>query len=301
VFSGNGRTVTAALAQIQSLTNYPLFFGHTQMILFSEEVARRGIGPFMDVMRRSSELRRQLWPIVIKGKAKNGLFVQTNLEQIPTSFLRSAIETGVRSGRMPDMTLGRLLIQLSTPHKRAPVLNYFAAEPQGYRWLGVAVLNGERMVGTLTNEEVIPFLHLRERKRGWSMVAPCPNQAGEMVFRPSSLRSRTQISEAANPSIRVRVELEGSVIEKDCRFPLNDPQALTEAGRMFAAIYEKQARDLIRQAQTRFRTDIFLFGNQIHAWHPGLWRRLNWKEDFPGIPIQVEYRVNVRRTGLEAR
>jgi hypothetical protein len=42
-----------------------------------------------------------------------------------------------------------------------------------YKWLGLAVFRGDRMVGTLESNEAIPLLQIRETKIGQRIMAPC--------------------------------------------------------------------------------------------------------------------------------
>jgi spore germination protein KC len=97
LFSEEGRTLQEAFMQIENETNYPLFTGHTQILLIGEELAKNGTRDLMEGLRRNQQIRRHLWPVIIQGEAKDALDVQVRLEEIPIDYLRETIETGMFS------------------------------------------------------------------------------------------------------------------------------------------------------------------------------------------------------------
>lgn len=113
VMSSTGRTFLEAINNLQKRLNQQLFYGHTRIIAFGEEAARNGVDSIIDGLRRDPQIRRLLWPIVIKGEALDLLKANPKLEQIPTVFLMSMIEIDTKLRRIPDITLGKFYIALS--------------------------------------------------------------------------------------------------------------------------------------------------------------------------------------------
>jgi len=300
IFTGTGKTIGEALIDIQSKTNYPVFFGHAQTFFVSEAVAKSGLSSIIDFLRRSPQVRRQLWPIVVKGKAMDALQTQVKLEQIPTDYMRHLIEMNVRPGRIPEITLGDVLIDLSTPWKHASILYYIEAKKNAFEWLGMAVFKRDKMVGVLDIGEATPLLQLRYGKRGFNFVAPCGNgRKGITVFRPKEIERKIDVS--AKPSIDIRISLVGDVEEKTCPIYIKDPSDYRKLNQQIAREFEMKGQTLVQKAKRQLNTDIFQLGDYIHAYHPDLWKRLDWEKDFARIPINVHYSVNVGRVGLEAQ
>jgi spore germination protein KC len=299
LFSGKGKSLAEAILDLQSRVNYPLFFGHTQIILLSEEVARRGIDDVLDYMRRHPEFRRRLWPVVVKGKAIEGLMIKTRLEQIPTYYLRDMIETNVKAGRVPDQTLNDVYINISTPYREVSLLNVVTGEESDYDMKGLAVLKKGRMVGVVPHPMSNPLLQIREQKRGWNMAVPCPDGQGKVLFRPTWVQRKIEVSD--EPAVRIHVDVEGNLIEKTCGIDLSQQKAVKSLERRLAEAYEKTARDLVEQTYRRMKVDVFQLGNYIHAFEPDLYRKIDWKNNFSSIPVTVDYDVQIRRMGLESR
>ena len=75
---------------------------------------------------------------------------------------------------------------------------------------------------------------------------------------------------------------------------------LDQVDKWFARAYEKQARKTLRRLQKEFRTDAFQFGSYIHAYHPDLWKQIDWEQEFPKAHITFNYQVTIKNLGLEA-
>ncbi|MEW9032953.1 MAG: Ger(x)C family spore germination protein, partial [Planifilum fimeticola] len=195
-FSAAGETVSEALENLQNQTNQDLFLGHTRLLLLSEDLAREKGLKILDALRRHPEIRRQIWPLIIDGPAKEALAVNLRLAEIPTEYILDFVENGSSHGRMGDTTLGRWFVNQSDP-TRSAYINYLHVEPgmgggqggsvgqgnsggQGGNaegkvfWKGLAVMKGDHMVGSLSREESSPILEIVEEKPGYHTRVKCP-------------------------------------------------------------------------------------------------------------------------------
>lgn len=297
LFSSQAGTVSEAISKISERTSSPFFFGHAQTILFSEEQARKGVGGVMDVLRRSPGVRREISPVVHSGKAKIGLESETKLEQVPTVYLKDMIENNIRIGQYSESSLGQMMTDLSNEDYRNPVLNYMTSTKDGYSWEGLAIFKKDRMVGILERTESNVLLHIREQKRGWSILVPCTNDSKTHIqFQPD--RASRTIRLTKDRRVVVQVEVEGSIIEKECSIHLDDVKVAQRIGKQVAKEYQKHANSLLHKLQKEHRVDSLYLGNYLHAYYPSEWKKMNWNKDFPNIPIQIQYKVQIRGTGV---
>ncbi|MFC7442386.1 Ger(x)C family spore germination protein [Laceyella putida] len=298
VYSGEGTTLEEAIGELDRKSIYPLFFGHMETLLFSEGVAREGVRPFMDWIRRSPEIRRHMYPIVIDGKAKDALLVQPKLEQIPTYYLRNFIESGITAKKVSDMTLGKVFVDLSHPGKQVPMFYYFKPGKDGFQYKGMAVFRSDKMVGTLNEVELNPVLHFREEIQGYPIVINCPGKKGKLVFEPKQIEKALNVTNKPEASIDIRVK--GVVLENECSFTMKDEKAFQNVNQLIAKTYERTAAEVLRKAQKGLKQDVFLIRNRVYAFYPEIWRKMNWEKEFPSMPIHIRYAVEVGRIGLKA-
>lgn len=299
VFSGEGRSFHDAMQQIESKVNFPLFIGHMQLLLVSEEVAREGIFPLLDALRRSLEIRRHLWPVVILGKAKDALKVKVPLEEIPIEYLRTLMSTGIDSGRFAWLGLGEVSENLANPVKQTPLLNAFRTTEDRFIWEGIALFKHDRMIGLIHKPFISPLLQIRKKMVGWPKSVPCPKNRGWIVFVPRNVERIIDVSE--KPKIDVTVKVEGEISLKECpSFQMNDPKKYEWVNHSLEKEYEKSAKALLDQAQKEYKMDIFSLGKHVNAYYPRLFKQMDWLHNSSRIPVNIKYEVDVRRIGLES-
>jgi Ger(x)C family germination protein len=299
-YSATGKTISEALSRIQEQMNMPFFFGNTQVILFSEDVARKGLNPFLDFFRRTQQIRRQLWPVIIKGSAKDALKVESNIEQIPTDYLRDLLENGVRSGISTQTTLGMLLSDISSRSRQAPVLNYVEANKNAYRWIGLALFKRDRLIDIVSDEsEATPVLQLRENLQGMVASVPCPDGKQNIVFRP--LKAKREISVNKNNELNVTVKVRGILMENPCQVDFSQADRLNQFKKRIEDKYRIDAMRMIRRAQKEWKTDVFEFGREVYAYYPSVWKREYWQKQFSNMNISLHYEVEIESIGVSSK
>jgi spore germination protein KC len=301
MLTGKGKTLMEAMNDIQNQTNQEVFLGHARLVLIGEKVAKKGILPFMDGFRRHPLIRRRLWPLVVKGEARSVLQVKTKLEQVPTVYIMDMVDSGVRDGSMADMTMGRIFKALFNPALN-PYLNYIKAEKDTVRWLGLALFKKDKMVGMLNTQESAILLQAKESKTGDPISVPCPDGKGEIVFQPTRVKTKYQINKTkGNVRIHVRILVNGEISEKTCPIDLSQDGHIEKVENTVGQWYERMGNSVLRKTQKEWKTDLFGFGNEIRAFHPDIWKSLNWNKQYPNAQIDLKYQVEIRRFGLDAK
>ncbi|PTX61224.1 spore germination protein KC [Melghirimyces profundicolus] len=301
LLSGKGETFSDALDEIQFQSNQDLYLGGSRLILISEKLAKYGLHDILDGLRRRPEIRRRQWPIVVKGKAQNALQANPKLEQIPMEYILNMLETGIRDGRFVREGLNDLYVNLANP-ARQPALNLIEVQKEQITWIGTAIFNKERMVGSLNRKESGPLLRIRKGRSGETMDVSCGKAPGKVTFRPKELEKKIRIREAEGRiKIRVDIDVRGSIVEKTCDLDLSDEKALNQVKRTIKKMSDQRADLLVEKAQKELKTDIFNFGDKIRAYHPDLWGRIDWKKEFPRADIDVHFNAIIRRTGILAQ
>ncbi|WP_018132007.1 Ger(x)C family spore germination protein [Effusibacillus pohliae] len=298
VLSGSGRTLNEAVQNIQKRLNQQLFYGHTRVIVMSETVAETDISNLIDVVRRSPQVRRLQWPIVVQGRASKILEVDPKLEQIPMMFIKEMIESGTRQGTIPDISLGEMFIALSDTSVQ-PLLNYIKLTDHGVRWAGAAVFLGSKMVGKMTEPHVWALMNLREAKRGGDVLVPCPDDPTRfMTFHPRNVSTKVKIEHHGQIHATYHVRVEGDIQESECNLDFNNEAVINRVQAATQKVLEQRANGMIDFLQNNVRSDVLGLGFQVRAHHPEIWRQVDWDKEFPTVRIDVKYHVNLRRFGM---
>ena len=169
--------------------------------------------------------------------------------------------------------------------------------------LGGAVFRGDRMVGKITGQDVRAMLMIRGTFKRGTLVLEDPFVKGRYVSCDIRLARPTEIrvsKEGQEFHVKVKIMLEGEVIGSQSRIDYSDPKKLHTLEKRFAEDLKRSCEDLIRKAQKGFRADIFAFGNKVRhltkTWRE--WEDLNWPARFPEARVDIDFRLDLRRTGL---
>lgn len=300
VLSANGSTMTDAIDKIRYKSNQDIFFGNNRLILIGQSLAKRGVKPMLDFIRRNSEIRRRQWPVVVKGKAKDALRVNAKMEQIPMEYILDMLENGMRDGLFLKEGLNDFFKDLANPDID-PALNYIESADDEIKWLGLVLFHGDKEKGIFDRRVTRAVIQVKDGGLGEATDAGCVKSSGEIVFNAKELKRKLIVREVdGKPKIRVEVNVKGGVMESHCKMDLDDQKSLAILEKSVKREYEVRTRYAIRRAQ-ELGTDVFGFGEFIRTHQPRLWKKIDWEKEFPRVDVDVVFQVKIRRLGMKAR
>ncbi|MGD8190133.1 Ger(x)C family spore germination protein [Brevibacillus ginsengisoli] len=306
VMSSTGKTVIDAANNLQNRLNQRIFLGHTRVVAVSEDVARKGLTDIIDGFRRNPQMRRLLWPIVVKGKASHLLEIQPKISQIPIAYVMDMIESGSKLQIIPDQTLGNFYIQ-SSSSRLEPFLNYMEATKNDVAWKGIAVFKGDKLVGVLPDTLSWVLLQLSEKKRGGNIVVPIQGKKGEyLAFHPKVVKTKVNVEHTPNArgghKVSYLCKLQGDIMETTYHTNLKDEDLIPIYQKLIKEELDRRAKSLLIKLQKEYKTDVLKLGSIMHAYHyQDYWVNHHWNEDFPKMEVSVVYDVRIRRLGMEMR
>lgn len=296
-YSMKGRSLYRILSRMQTEMNKLLFLGHMGVVVFGEEETRKDIRGSLDLLIRTFDVSRKVVVLCTKGKAKDLLTRKSGVEGINTSFIADLIRNNLNEQVLMNTTLTTLIRDVFTPSRRAPVINQIKGTENGYAWDGMAIFHGHKKVGSLSDEQSVPLLHIRAERIGHPIAVLCAKKEGIVEFRPLDLKRTIRVEK--NRKLRVLIELEGEIVEKTCPADLSDQKVAKQINQQIKRRYEEIAKRVLQEAKYKWKTDIFELGHYVHAFYPSFYRRFDWQNDIASVPIEIEYRIQVRRLGME--
>lgn len=304
IMSSTGKTILDAANNMQKRLNQRIFLGHARVVAISEEIAREGLRDITDGFRRDPQMRRLLWPIVVKGEASELLRIQPKLAQIPIVYVMDMLESGTRTQIMPDQTLGNFYIRTSSSHMQ-PYLNYVEVANNEVIWKGTAVFQEDKMVGILPDIQTWVLMQLTENEHGGDILVPIKGTKDKFLTVHPKLVT-TKIKAVNDPNARgghrvtYLCKVQGDVVETTFQPSFKDEDNIEIYQKIVKEELEQRAKKLLTLLQKQYKTDVLNLGSVMRAHHyRDFWVMHNWKEDFPKMPISVEYDVRIRRLGME--
>ncbi|WP_078408853.1 Ger(x)C family spore germination protein [Priestia abyssalis] len=317
IISQKGKTLFEAVRGASQKIPSQLFFPHTRLFVFSEDVAKDGLKDFWDIFERDHEMRPLTTILIAKGmEAKTVLSIMTPIEKIPSNgLLEKSKMTEKRSAFTIRADIDDIIKAIGTEGKEpfiggvkvmgspqaAQADNIKQIEPKAVIATdAIALFRGGKLQGWLKDRSARGLLWVLGKVKTTVVNVKCKNKEDRISV--EIIRSKAQIhSQMKNgrPRIQVMIRTEASVGETGCFIDLADPHEITRIQEKVEKRIKKEAEAAIRVAQNH-QSDVFGFGAAIHRSHPEQWKKWgkDWKNHFSEMEVEVKADVSIRRSGL---
>lgn len=307
---------------------------HTKMLVISEDFAKEGIGDFLAPLTRYRETRRTMFVVVTKGTAEG--FMQENKTTIGPSITKAielmmaqsknnnffppsnfhdfykdiistygnatAIHAGVNNWQDLKTEGGKQEAPLVTQRELKPG-ELPRRGPAKREFVGTAVFNGDKMVGSLNPYETRYMLMLQGKFRKGIMTIEDEKSPGDGIIvsirngRPTKIKGWF---DGSNPVIDIDLNIEADIGAIHSRINYESSKLIEDLNKQLEQDIKKGVEKTIDKTKKEFKTDIFEFGKKFAGYFPTIqeWEKYNWLSHYPEAKVNVNVQVNVRRTGL---
>ncbi|MCX7708392.1 MAG: Ger(x)C family spore germination protein [Clostridia bacterium] len=322
---------------LNTSTTRRISFVHTKTIVFSEEMAKEGVRDYLQPIARFREARRIMQIIVCKGTAED--FIKDNKTQIGESLSKAmelAAKQSENSGYFPEVPFQEFYTATISPYRQAftiyaglnefktikpldgenvkknsPLRTEYNMQPgdiprtgnRKIEFIGMAVFNGEKMVGSLSSYETRYFLLATGRFKRGIFTIEDKNSPGDAI--PFDLRLARMPKTSAHfengvPVVNVKISVEADLGAIQSRIAYEKVNKINDLNRHLANIIQGGIEKTIRKTQQEWNTDIFGFGKKIaHNFSTVTeFEQYNWLKHYKEAKVNVDVIANVRRTGL---
>lgn len=304
VRSASGVTIADAMSILQEKLPRRIFWGHNEVFIVGENLAKNGIRDDADYMMRHPQIREAAFIFVSKGEAKNMLELLPPLERSSSEVLREF----AKSGLVGKMTLKDLMQRLSGDERAVglPWIERAPPEPGEKRneaipfITGTAVLKRDILVGHIDDKVSRGLLWLRNEIHT-AVVTVTPQWADGHISL-SLLRAHSELIpkiENGKWSITLKAETEDDIVQNDTSFNLMNPKFSKQLENDLGGDVKLRVEQALNRVQKQMNADIFGFANAFHRKYPKEWNKVKdrWDEVFPNIEVNVQVKARVRRPG----
>ncbi|MFE5321366.1 Ger(x)C family spore germination protein [Paenibacillus sp. NPDC056579] len=310
-------TVFEAFRKLTEISPRKIYASHIRVLVLGESLAREGIGKVLDLLSRDSEPRTDFYIMVARDtEAEQILKILTPLEKIPSNKLYASLEASSRAwAPTTTFTLDQLINELVGPGIN-PVLSGIEVlgDPQQgekkqnveqilpaarLRFSNLAVFKRDKLVGWLSEDESKGYNYIMDNVKSTVGHVKCPD-GGNVVI--ETLRTNSKIKvvmEEGQPVIEIVMKNQSSVGEVECKINLEDPETIRMLETKTEDIITERMKKAVSVTQTKFKSDIFGFGQAIYRSEPKTWKRLqaDWSEHFTHLKVRYKVDVIIRKLG----
>jgi len=316
VVSAEGRTIEEAERYLAMKVPRDIYWGHSVILVFGEEMARKGTGIARNFFQRDRQVRETMWMMVAKGEAKDFLetysaLAKTSaqaagfLTRMKTTYavqVRQYAEMLASKGIEPTVTAVQVKEAGVTPG-----LNQETKSPP-YKQVqldGAAVFKEDKLIGWLDVYETRGLLWLKGEITKGVVTVPSPGERDKQVSIVIR-RGKTQVVpvyDGGHLRFDVKVKVEGEMVEQQSRENLAKPEKTRALESEMAADVKRRAAVALEKAQWEYGVDIFGFGDAFHRRYKKEWRKLKdrWDREFARAEVAIAVEAHIRETGLQTR
>lgn len=309
--SATGRGTAEAANRMAVESARRPFFGHTQLLVFGEELAERDMRILMERPGRSFEARRAARVIIAKNATGRELLsTNVKLAGIPAEGMVNILDAQSLTGFVPDIRLRDFLAALNsqTAAAVAPALAVIREDPAGgnqaeplVRAVGTAVFKNGRLVGYLTPLETRGFLWEQGRIRETVVNVPFPDAPPDQIVGLGIRRSFSNISVKADGyhvKADIKIEVRADITEYGVLRDIAKPRSWSILNEELSRVVKDEVEQTVHKSQV-LGADIFNLGEQLRRQDNESWNRLApvWDDVYPQMDVNVSVRSVMRHRG----
>ncbi|MDQ0061974.1 Ger(x)C family spore germination protein [Paenibacillus harenae] len=322
-FTETGDTVFEAIRKMSTKTSRRLFFSHTQMLIISEAMARRGVYPLVDLIERNPDIRTDMQIALTRGtSARKLLQTTTQMESIPVNQLREMIEVneeayatnyatyvkditrlagkGGEQGVIPSL---RIEGDKSAGNKADNITSIPAEAVPSLASMGV--LKDGKLVGFLTSKQSRGLAWLKDKVKNTVVKVACPESEGYLTVEVQNAKRLYKVKQSGDgkPIIEAELLLTGGIQEIMCPgVKVMEESVLEQIGELASQTVKSEAEEAIRVLQKDIRSDALGWGKEIYMHKPSLWKRVEaeWDTEFSSVQSNIRCKTKISSSGIRS-
>lgn len=304
IWAAEGESMFAISRAINTKVYFGMFFEDIQIIIFSEAVAREGIGDIIDFWLRDAEVRRKVKLFVTPERAENILKAKLQVDEVNSTFIGKLMKNADRSPYYANKTtIGE--ISASIRDKRSFVMPLVMVEEKEVKIAKAAVFDRrQQMVGELDEFEVYGAKLLRRNlKQGVVAVANPTDTDKIAVFElyEADIKVKPKLEDN-----KLRFSLEAEFVgtlgeNQNTRQDALEPEFTTVLEKAVGDEYTRMVQ-MAYSKQQDLKAEVCQLGKLVYDEYPGYWKSIKdrWEEEiFPNTPLDIKISVRIRRPVLK--
>ncbi|MCA1029623.1 Ger(x)C family spore germination protein [Bacillus timonensis] len=300
--STTGSSLFECVRKFATIVARPGYYGHLQLILIGEELAKEGIADSLDLFFRDHEMRRRTKVVIVKGTGKEALQFKHRLIPIPGDYITTLTDEAVRKTSL--MPISSTLGEFSVAYRSGTnfVLPNVKVKKNHVDMSGAAILRKDKFAGYISGEDVRAYRVVKGTfTKGAYLATPFEKEKEHPLSSFEVKNMRTHIKPSVKnqtPHFEIEVLVEGSLAEDGIEGFVSDKK-LREIEQSLSDKLKKDTLAFIKKMQEEYKMDIFELGEEMRRHEYDYWKTVekDWDEAFSKAEITLEVTTYIRRTG----
>lgn len=301
-----GDSISDAVTKMVRISAKIPYWDHATSIIISEEVAQEGIMPFLDLISRNAEVRLGVDVYISKGQSAEEILRHGGFSTDVKSYeLAIMVNESKYLVKVPVLKAYEVINALAVPkvHIVLPTIQSFSNRGEHTNLLsGGAVFSRGKLVGFLKDEEMLPYLFIRDDVKAGNLKVktgiynPCDTIILK-IFDSNTKIKPIYGTETIGFDIFIKTDV--GISELTTMTDYISPEGRKELKKLAERSLEKEIKGHIKDVQKKFGFDIFGFGNIIRQRNNKLWKTIekDWDSIFMDIDVNVNCDIEIKHSG----
>lgn len=317
VYEGKGNTISSAYKDLNSKNPKIPYIGHLEVVIISEDLAKKGMLEALDFLMRNPESRKEFY-IVLSKNVEAGTLLKTlaPLESFPSQNIAEIIKSNKDDQSTIVMQKYSAVITNMIDEGVEPIIN--GIELDGNKEEGqmqeslekatpsatikidkIGIFKKDKLLGWSTHDETVG-INIINNSAGFILLeTKCDDKY--MTSTLKDIKTKPIITFENNiPKIKLKIKADAAILEMQCKRNLEETKIMKELENEFNEKLKSIIDETIYMAQKKYKSDIFGFGNYIYKNNLKKWNIIKDKwnnEIFPEIKIDTEIKINLNNKG----
>ncbi|MFO7153650.1 MAG: Ger(x)C family spore germination protein [Caldicoprobacter oshimai] len=287
------------MATLNQLPNYD----HLQLVVFGEELAKKGIGKYVDFFFRDPRMRQRTKVAVSRGKASEVFKIQPKTVKSTSQYISDLLDENEKRSLILLMPMDFGIMQRHFIRRLDVCLPGITVKKNTLTLQGAAIFSGDKLVAWLTGSQVMSLKWLHgEPAKGIIDISNDKVKAGNFVFNITDNKvSIKPVLDGNRFILKAKMEVEGDIAEiQNERFNTYDLGFIQQVEDLVKQKIMQSCSEVFSKLVDQYKTDCIEFGRRVQNYYPDFWEKNkdNWKEYFANTDLEMEVDVKLRRVGV---
>lgn len=282
-----------------------LLGGKIQQILFSDEMAAKGINNVINVINRDTQNPLLSYVVVVEGSPRDLMKseLQVKNKPRPGMYVNQLIKADIQHAYIPDTRIYNFDID-SFKKGKDPITPLLKLRRDGVETIGSALFSGDKMVGKVgvrATELLIAMQNkliedIRVHFENLQQVGkPGPGEHTMSAGLKVNKRKIDVKIKNNKPIVNIRIDFDASVDE--FRWDkLDDPDTRKKAEEAMSKEIKASGYQVLKYTQ-KVGSDPIGIGEIVRTKYNSYWKSINWKEAYKNAEVNFDTYVTIKDIG----
>ncbi|WP_078411481.1 Ger(x)C family spore germination protein [Priestia abyssalis] len=292
-FTGSSQTTKDIQKVLQSESPKPIRLGKLKVALYHDELAEKGIFPYLDSLGRDARIGRLLFLAIVDGETKKLLEGKYKASSTVSKYLIDLMDQNMREN-IPHVNFHDFYYSY---HGKGmdPFMPLLKKEGNKVKIQGLALFDGDRYVDSVSFQDCFVFRMLYENfPSGLYQVKIRDDDYLEIDTIASKVRYDIKHGND-HPIVFIDVKLQG-LVEETMGMSITGEERIKELEKATEEQLKKRALSMIRDFQQK-GIDPLRIGNRAKHQTRG-WSEEKWEEAYPDAEVHLDVKVKIIETGI---